>query len=228
MDNTPANSGSDYDRLIRGLAADLKPVRRLPSPGKRALLWLAFVAAIALALASFADLEALRERLMGSPDMWMAVTGSTLTAVLAAFAAFKLSLPDSSRTWALLPLPAAALWIFASGMGCARAWLIPETHVADMSESRDCLMFILALSVPLSALLFAMLRQAYPLQPGLTAAVAGLAAASAAATLLNFFHPFDAAISDLTVHTFAVALVIVAARIIGRRSFEHENFSQTT
>jgi hypothetical protein len=228
MDNTPANSDPAYDRLIQGLAADLKPVRRLPSPATRALLWLAFVAAIALALATFADTAALKHRLMAEPDMWLAVTGSALTAVLAAFAAFKLSLPDTPRTWALLPLPAALLWIGASGMGCLRAWFVPDTHAADMTEARDCLMFILALSVPLSALLFAMLRQAYPLQPGLTAAVAGLATAAAAATLLNFFHPFDAAATDLAVHAFAVALVIVAARIIGRRSFEHENFSQTT
>jgi hypothetical protein len=229
MNTTPADSApEEYDRLIQGLATDLTPVRRLPSPGKRALLWLAFVAAIAAALATFADLQALKERLMGSPDMWMAVTGSTLTAGLAAFAAFKLSLPDAPRTWALLPLPAAALWICASGIGCFRAWLVPETHVADMTETRDCLMFILALSVPLAALMFAMLRQGYPLQPGLTAAVAGLATAAAAATLLNFFHPFDAAATDLAVHAFAVALVIVVARALGRCSFDDANISQTT
>jgi hypothetical protein len=232
MDNTPAHSAPaqpspGHDRLIQGLASGLTPVRRLPSPAKRALLWLAFVAAIALLLATFADLTALRHRLMAEKDMWLAVTGSTLTAALAAFAAFKLSLPDSPRTWALLPLPAAALWIFASGMGCLRGWLVPETHPADMNEMRDCLMFILALSVPLSALLFAMLRQGYPLQPGLTAAVAGLAAASAAATLLNFFHPFDAAATDLAVHAFAVALVVVVARSLGRHSFDRENFSRT-
>jgi len=62
--------------------------------------------------------------------------------------------------------------------------------------------------VPLSGLLTVMLRRAYPLQPELTALVAGLASAAAAATLLNFFHPFDAAATDLAVHVFAVALVI--------------------
>ena len=62
-----------------------------------------------------------------------------------------------------------------------------------------------------------MLRRACPLQPGLTAAVAGLAAAAAAATLLNFFHPFDAAATDLAVHVFAVALVIVANRAFSGR-----------
>jgi hypothetical protein len=45
---------SPHDPLIRGLAADLKPVRRLPRPMLRALGWLGLVAAIALGLAVFA------------------------------------------------------------------------------------------------------------------------------------------------------------------------------
>lgn len=218
------NSGSPHDRLIQGLASDLKPVRRLPSPGKRALAWLAFVAIVACLLAPIADLPALERRLMAEPDMWLAVTGSTLTALLATVAAFQLSLPDRSRAWAWLPLPPALLWIGASGAGCLRSWFVPETHAADLSEARDCLLFILALSVPLSALLFMMLRRAYPLQPGLTAAIAGLAVAAAAATLLNFFHPFDAAATDLAVHAFAVALVILFSRTIGAQMFGKENF----
>ena len=132
--------------------------------------------------------------------MWLAVIGSTSTAMLAALAAFELSLPDARRSWALLPLPAALLWIAASGVGCLRTWVVPETHAADLNEARDCLMFIVGLSVPLSALLIVMLRRACSLQPGLTAAMGGLAAAAAAATLFNFFHPFDAAATDLAVH----------------------------
>jgi hypothetical protein len=126
-------------------------------------------------------------------------------------AAFQLSLPDANRAWALLPLPAALLWVTASGLGCLRAWLVPGTHVAELTEARDCLMFIIAISIPLSILMFMMLRRACSLQPGLTAAIAGLATAAAAATLLNFFHPFDAAATDLVVHACAIAVVIVAS-----------------
>lgn len=208
-----------HDRLIRGLAADLKPVRRLPPPLLRALAWLAAVAATALALAAFADLNAVWQRIAAAPDLWLAVCGSAATAILAAVAAFELSLPDASRAWAALPLPAAILWIAASGFGCLRVWIAPQTHVASLSEARDCLIFIVALSVPLSALLFAMLRRACPLQPGLTATVGGLAVAAAAATLLNFFHPYDAAATDLAVHAIAVALVVAANRALSGRIF---------
>lgn len=219
-------TGSPYDPLISDLAADLKPVRRLPPPVLRALGWLGAVAAIAVGLASFADLEAMWERITAAPDMWLAVLGSAATAVLAAIAAFELSLPDAPRAWAWLPLPGALLWVAASGFGCLRVWILPETHVAVLGEARDCLIFIVSLSVPLSALMFLMLRRAYPLRPGLTAAIGGLAVAAAAATLLNFFHPFDAAATDLTVHAFAVALVVIANRALGGRMFAAPNFAR--
>lgn len=171
----------------------------------------------------FANLTAMWHRLTATPDMWLAVIGSAATAATAAFAAFELSMPDRSRVWALLPLPAFALWLGASGLGCLRAYILPGTHVATMGETRDCLIFIVGLSVPLSAALILMLRRAYSLAPGLTATMAGLASAAAAATLLNFFHPYDAAATDLTVHLAAVGIVVVALRMFGSRPLR--NFS---
>ena len=212
-------TANSHDELIRGLAAELQPVRRLPPPLFRALAWLAVLVALAIALAAFANLDAVWQRIGAAPDLWLAVVGSTLTAVLAAIAAFELSLPDAPRAWALLPLPAALLWVGASGFGCLRVWIAPQSHVAVMSEARDCLMFIVFLSVPLSALLLLMLRRAYPLYPGLTATIGGLSVAAAAATLLNFFHPYDAAATDLVVHAVAVALVVAANRLFGGRIF---------
>jgi hypothetical protein len=208
-----------HDRLIGRLAADLKPVRRLPPPLLRALAWLAAVAATAIGLAAFADVDVVWQRITVAPDLWLAVFGSVLTAILAAIAAFELSLPDAPRGWAALPLPAAILWLAASGFGCLRVWIAPQTHVAALGEARDCLIFIIALSVPLSVLLLAMLRRACPLHPGLTAAVAGLAVAAAAASLLNFFHPYDAAATDLAVHAAAVAAVVGANRALSGRIF---------
>jgi hypothetical protein len=217
-------TSAPHDRLIRGLAADLQPVRRLRPPLLRALAWLGAVVAIAIALAAFANMGAVRERITAAPDLWLAVLGSTLTAILAAIAAFELSLPDAPRAWAWLPLPAAILWVAASGFGCLRVWIAPQTHVAALSEARDCLIFIVSLSVPLSALLLTMLRRACPLQPGLTAAIGGLAVAAAGATLLNFFHPYDAAATDLVVHAAAVALVVAANRALSGRIFGAPTF----
>jgi len=216
---------SPHDNLIQNLASDLKPVRPLPPASKRALVWIGFVVAAGLVLSLIADRAAFMHRLMISPDMWMAMLGSTLTAILAAIAAFKLSMPDGPKAWALLPLPAVILWIAASGLGCLRNYVLPGTHVAPMDETMECLVIIVALPVPLSLLMFAMLREAFSLLPGLTATIAGLAIAAASATLLNLFHPFDAAAVDLLVHAVAIALVIVVSRSLGRRVWS-ENFSK--
>jgi hypothetical protein len=218
-----APNDTSHDALIRDLSGDLAPVTPLAAPVWRTLVWLVAVAILAVIGAWFADLPALGRRLSATPDMWLAVAGSTLTALLSVFAAFQLSLPDRSRLWGFLPLPAALLWIAASGVGCLRTSPITGTHAAEISEERDCLLIIIGLSFPLSALLIVMLRKAYSLQPGLTALMAGLAAAAASATLLNFFHPYDATASDLAVHAAAVAAVVAAIRLFGARSLAPEN-----
>jgi len=221
---TPQNA--PHDRLIEGLASDLRPVQPLPSPGRRAVIWLGFVIVAGLLLSLIADLPAFVQRFIASPDMWLAMLGSALTALLAAIAAFQLSLPDSSRAWAWLPLPALLLWIAASGLGCLRNFVLPGTYVPPLGETMECLAIIVALSLPFSLLMFAMLREAFSLLPGMTAAIAGLAVAAASATLLNLFHPFDAALIDLLVHAFAVALVVVVSRVYGARLWAFTNLSK--
>ncbi len=205
------------DRLVQALSADLTPVRRLAAPALRVLLWLAIVGAVALALAMVSDVGAMIRRLTAAPDMWVAAICSMLTAVLAAAAAFQLSLPDRKAAWALLPLPAVLLWIGASGMGCLRAWTVAEVYPMPPDQPEHCLVFILGLSLPLSLILIIMLRRGFSLRPNLTAIIGGLACASAAATLLNFIHPYDAAATDLAVHAFAVAIVILANTLFGGR-----------
>jgi hypothetical protein len=80
-----------------------------------------------------------------------------------------------------------------------------------------CLIYILGMSLPLSLILILMLRRGFSLRPNLTAIIGGLACASAAATLLNLIHPYDAAATDLAVHAFAIIIVIIANTIFGRR-----------
>jgi hypothetical protein len=205
------------EQLVQALSADLTPVDRLAPPSLCVLLWLAMVGAAALALTMVSDVGAMIQRLAAAPDLWLAAMGSVLTAVLAAAAAFQLGLPDRNAAWALLPLPAVLLWIGASGIGCLRAWSIADAYPMPPDGTEHCLIFILGLSLPLSLLLIVMLRRGFSLRPNLTAIIGGLACASAAATLLNFIHPYDAAATDLTVHAFAVAIVIVANTLYGSR-----------
>ena len=118
----------------------------------------------------------------------------------------------------LLPLPSALLWMAASGVGCLRSWLVPPPPASLAIEPRSCLVFIVCVSLPLAVALVLMLRRACPLRPGLTATLGGLASAAAAATLLNLFHPFDVAATDLAIHAIAIVLVVLATRALGARA----------
>ncbi|MDR7040059.1 MULTISPECIES: NrsF family protein [Methylobacterium] len=205
-----------HERLVEDLAGRLAPVRRLGPPGRRAFLWCVAALALGLLVLPFADMSALHVRL-SVPDLRLSAFGAVLTAAAAAVAAFQTSVPGRSRAWAWLPLPALALWLGASGLGCLRAWLAPASGIAGGEEMRGCFVFLMAVSLPLSALLVLMLRRACPLRPNLTAALAGLAAAAGAAALLVPLHPHDATATDLAVHACAVLLVIGLNGLLGGR-----------
>lgn len=203
------------ESLISVLAADLRPVRRLPRPAVRAALWCAAVAGLAIVLAPLGDERALAGRLAAAPDLWWATFGSVLTAITAAVATFQMSVPGRARAWALLPAGPTLLWLGASGLGCLRGWGLPGVEPATMGDAMGCATFILLVSVPLSALLIFMLRRACPLWPGPMSAMGGLAAAAAAASLLTLFHPHDASAIDLLMHVVAVSFVVGATRWAG-------------
>ena len=196
----------DTDTLIETLTRELQPVGRLRAPAVRAAMWLGVVGGLGTVMAIFADTAALAGRMAIAPDMWMSAVGAGLTSITACIAAFQLSLPDRNGRWALLPVPAALLWIGASGAGCLRTLAAGENGA--VRHSLECLVFLVVVSAPLSGILFVMLRRGYALRPGLVAVMGGLAAAAAAALLLNFFHPFDAVATDLLVHTLAVGLIL--------------------
>jgi hypothetical protein len=120
-------------------------------------------------------------------------------------------------TWAWLPLPAALLWLGASGLGCLRAWFTSEPPFGAWQQSADCLLFIIGLSIPLSALLIVLLRRACPLRPVLTAVLVGLASAAASAALLEIGHATDSAATDLLTHALAVAMVLAMNAAMGGR-----------
>lgn len=205
------------DELIHTLARGLTPVQRLIPPALRALLWLAAIGALtALALLYFANPQLVAQR-MAIPRIRTECIAVGLTGVAAVFAAFQLAVPGRSRAWAALPLPPALVWLAVSGLGCVRnGWSLhgPGGFVGD---SPHCFVFIIAVSVPLSIMLFAMLRRARPIAPLPVALLGALGVAALSAFVLEFFHPFDVTVIDLVLHLAGFGVVIGAGALWRRR-----------
>jgi hypothetical protein len=197
------------EQLILDLARDVPPVRRLRPPLHRALGWLAIVAALGgAAIALFANMRIFDARI-AHPALVIEMTGALITGCLAVVAAFHLSLPDRSRLWALLPAPSLAVWLAGGGLGCYRQWQADPQTSWMVGESTGCLIFIVAVGLPLAAALLWSLRRARPLAPVPVAVLGGLGTAALSAFLLQFFHPFEINFMDMVVHAVAVAIVVV-------------------
>jgi len=212
-DKAPMPAGSPHTRLIDRLARGLVPVRPLGSPLRRVLGWVLVVALPGAGLAAVADLRGALSRHAADPALVLAAVGSIATAITAAAAAILATLPDRDPRWALLPAPSLALWIGASVSGAGAEHEAP----ISLSDACACVGFILGLGVPFALLLAAILKGGYALHPSQSGGLAGLAAASAAASILGLFHPFAMALNDLALHALAVALLSGAGAGSGRR-----------
>ena len=205
--------------LIDMLCADAKPVRRLRPPLVRAALWLLFAGLVLVVLAALLGTRPdLAERLR-EPTFLGALAGALLTGVLAAVAAFYLSLPDRSRLWLLLPAPALLLWTSTIGYGCLTDWVSIEPDGVRLGTTLECFATLALASLPLSMALLAMLRHAARLYPTTVAMMGGLASAGIAATALSLFHELDASVMVLFWNLGAAALIVALGGIFGRRLF---------
>jgi hypothetical protein len=211
------------DLLIAGLTQNLQPVRRLRPPALRAMGWLASVGVLGTILvAGLADQQAMDvfASRAADPKLALELAGTLLTGILAAFAAFQLSLPDRPGRWALLPLPSFLLWTGSSGYSCWRHWLAFGPQGWEVGESAHCFGWIVGFGIPLAGSLMLLLRRARPLMPVRVAAMAGLSVAALSAFLLQFFHPFDVTFMDLGLHLAGVAVVTCLAGLAARRALE--------
>ncbi len=203
--------------LIDRLCAGTTPVRRLRAPLLRAGSWLLFAGLVLVVLAALHGVRpdlALRLR---QPEFVAALAGSLLTGVLAALAAFHLSLPDRSRWWLLLPAPAIALWLATIGYGCLTSWISIGPGGVRLGSALECLRTLVLVSLPPWVVLLAMLRHTAWLDPSPVALMGGVAIAGVAATAMSTLHQLDATALVLLWNLGAAALIVALGAIFGRK-----------
>lgn len=201
------------DDLIELLVAGVQPVRRLPSPAHRMASWLLFAFVL---LAVFAVGHPLRYDILHciQQPLWLAICGAALaTAVLAAVAAFTLSIPGRSRYWALLPVPSLLVWVLA--VGVRTSWVGAEVDALGVAGVADAIGTVVLLGIPLSVISAVMLRHAAGLAHTAVSTLAGLAIAGVAGTALSLFHPLHATVWLVASSAGVAALFLMAGPLAG-------------
>jgi hypothetical protein len=205
--------------LIDALVECAVPVRRLRPPLVRTALWLLF-AALVLGLIAIAHgvRPDLAERLR-QPVFVASMFGAAATGILAAVVSFRISLPDSSRWWVLLPLPTLALWVSTIGYGCLNDWVSIGPDGVNPGEAVRCFATLLMTSVPLSIVMLIMLRYAALLRALEVSIVGGLAVAAMTSFALSLFHDLDATATILIWNLGSAVLIAAVASLFGRSMF---------
>lgn len=211
---------TDTDRLIEQLAAQAAPVRRLASPFRRTLGWLALAAAILVLVTTGFGLRSDLLEALAEPGAAVEWSASVLTGVLAAYAAFQVSVPGRSAAWAWLPVPALALWLGGVGFGCLREFLaVGGGALAFEADGSECALMIALVSVPLGLAMLLMVRHAGAVRPMPTALLAALSAAALAAAGVGMIHEGEAMLMVLLWHVGAVLALSLASWVFGRKLF---------
>ena len=203
--------------LIEALVADAPPVRRLRPPVVRAALWLLLAALIFGLLAAGHGVRPDLAQRLEQPDFIVGTAAALLTGVLAAIASFKLNLPDRSRGWALLPVPALLAWVGTVGYGCLVNWVSIGPDGVQFGETARCFATLLMISLPLSLAMFAMLRHGAVLSASTVSLTGSLAVGAMSATAMSIFHSLDATVMILVWNLGTAALIVALGRLLASR-----------
>jgi hypothetical protein len=202
--------------LIESLVAKAAPVRRL-APLARAAAWLAFAALILALMAIGRQLRPDLALRLAQPEFACGIAGSLATGVLAAIAAFLVSVPGRSRAWLLLPLPALLVWMATIGYGCLASWVSLAPGGSPLAGESGCFALLFLAGAPLSLALLIMLRHAARLAPTAVGILGGLAVAGLTATALSLFHAHDASVLILFWNVGTALLLVSLGGLLGRR-----------
>jgi hypothetical protein len=204
------------DDLIRRFVAEAEPVRRLPPPWLRAGFWLAVslpcIGAVVFVMTPRPDLM---EKL-ADPRFQAEQIAAFATAVLAAFAAFSAVVPGRTRRVLLLPLLPLVAWMTSLGQDCFRILLSAGPDGLRLEWDPACIPAIAIVGAVPAAAIAIMLRRGAPLQPGMTLALGGLAAAALGNFGLRLFHTQDASLMVLVWQLGTVLLLAALAGFMGR------------
>lgn len=201
------------ESLIVDLSSDLAPVPRRSMVREGGLV----LALGAVELALFLAVGAMRPdmgHMAGSPFLTWRVGSLGLLAVFACVLAIRSFSPTARPRQGLmlactLAVAAIVTGAFVTPNGAGERALLDRI---DPASGMLCATSIFVLSLPIVALLGALMRRAAPTQPRLSALAAGIAAGTCGAFVFAFCCPFNDPLYVVVWYTVGCAAVAAAAR----------------
>lgn len=216
----------DTESLIRRLAENSQPVRRLWSPWLRSAAWLflalAYVAVIVVMMGPRTDIGSK----LADCQYAIEQIAALVTSVSAALAAFRSSIPAFDRRIVLLPVVSMAVWFGTLGVGCILSWLQFGSASLSLQPDWICLPAIILVGAGPAVVMVIMLRRGAPLSPHLTIGLGGLAAAGLGNFGLRLFHPQDASIMVLVWQMGSVFILMGLSSWSGRLLLNWRSLTQ--
>lgn len=201
--------------LIKKLTNDTGKVGVLRPRGIRVFIWIVLSAfSVVVAVWAFG----LRPDISTKLGEWRFVTEqllTLLTAVMAAYGAFCAVVPGRHRYLLFLPFVPLAGWASVLGYGCFIDLVSVEGHSIFLFDWMCFPAIVMVGTLPAVAMAV-MLRRGAPIQPRLTIALGGLAAAAAGNFGLRLFHMVDAGLLVLVWQFGTVVLLTLVAGCCGR------------
>lgn len=205
------------DELIRDLAAQATPVRRLPPWTRRAALWLALAfASAALVVIAFGVRRDLAE-VLATPEFALEEVLLLVIAVTAAGGALMISVPGEERSGLVRWLPVMAgvtilLWIVGELLFAAA---IGDT-TGRVGFAWPCVVRTVTVGLVPGVVLLAMVRSAAPLRAAWAGLLALLATSAVGVLGTNMMCPNDRPMHLLFWHVLPMTLIAAAGAAIGR------------
>ncbi len=193
--------------LINDLVGDLRPVRRLPSPARRAAAWMLVAILYVLGTSMALGLRADIAETLAKPRFLIESGALLVVAGGAALWAFHRSIPGRTAVLCKLVVGLAAVAWFAS---------VRSHPVADTSSGWACVVRLTILGALPAVVAIRLLQRSNPLEPALVYRIGAVAAGALALIGTRLICSKDGTEHLLLWHVLPSLVVVAMAELHGR------------
>lgn len=182
------------ENLIAALSQDLPPVKRLASPGRRLVGWLAIALPVSLVMGALVERQNISlafERLSDARSL-LELAAILLTALTAGYAALCCVQPGRAKHAWMLPVLPFAAWLALIGENCFRLFEQIGPEQFSFAPHWTCYPSVVATGAAPALVLVILIRRGMLTSPTETVALSVLAASALGAVGLRLFHAPDA------------------------------------